>query len=76
VIVALLAPEITIRVQIDRIGKVNIRYSKWILRPEITIIDFFTWFIYQTGRDSSKGLPFLKFTFKDIIPVPISSIII
>jgi hypothetical protein len=74
-IAALLDPEISVRVQTDGAGKVSTRYSKWVLRPEITTTDFFAWFAQQTGRGRSEGPPSLRFTFKDAMPAPTSSTI-
>ncbi|PMD60269.1 uncharacterized protein K444DRAFT_612844 [Hyaloscypha bicolor E] len=74
-IAAVLAPEIAVRVQTDGAGKVSARYSKWVLRPEITTADFFAWFAHQTGRGGSNGPPSLRFTLKDAMPAPTSSTI-
>ncbi len=74
-IAALLAPEISVRVQTDGAGKVSTRYSQWVLRPEITTTDFFAWFAHQTGHGRNEGPPSLTFTFKDAMPVPTSSTI-
>ncbi|RDL31555.1 uncharacterized protein BP5553_09764 [Venustampulla echinocandica] len=62
------APEITVRLQIDRAGKVSNPYNKRVLSPTGT--DFFPWFTSQTGRGGSKGPLSLRFTFKDAMPCP------
>jgi len=71
-----LAPEISVRLQIDGVGKVSVSYSKWVLRPKITSRDFFAWFASQTGRGGNEGPPSLRFTFKDAMPCSMSSTIV
>jgi hypothetical protein len=69
------APEIIIRLQTDGTGKLSNPYEKSVLRPTITVAEFFAWFSSQTGRGGYEGPPFLRFTFKDAIPLPTSSTI-
>ncbi|CZR55541.1 uncharacterized protein PAC_05429 [Phialocephala subalpina] len=66
-------PEITIRLQIDGTGKFSSPYPKSVLRPKITTTEFFSWFSTQTGHCQPHGPRFLKFTFKDAMPVPTST---
>lgn len=66
-------PEITIRLQIDGTGKYSSPYPKSVLRPKITTTEFFSWFATQTGHTQPHGPQFLKFTFKDAMPVPTST---
>jgi hypothetical protein len=70
-----LTPEISVRLQTDGAGRVSDSYSKWVLRPGITSSDFFAWFASQTGRGGDGGPPSLRFTFKDAMPCPMSSMI-
>jgi hypothetical protein len=68
-------PEIIVRLQKDGSGKVSHPYSISVLSPKITAAEFFCWFTNQSGRGHSNVPPTLKFTFKDAMPSPVSSVI-
>jgi hypothetical protein len=68
-------PEIIIRLQADGTGKFSTPHNKSVINPKITATEFFAWFANWTGRGGSDGPPSLRFTFKDAMPVPKSSVI-
>jgi hypothetical protein len=62
--------DIVVRLQKDGKGRFSPSYDKFVLRPKVTIAEFFPWFAKQTGYGGMDGPNFLKFTFKDAMPVP------
>jgi hypothetical protein len=59
-----------VRLQKDGKGRFSPSYDKSVLRPKVTIAEFFSWFAKQTGYGGMEGPSLLKFTFKDAMPVP------
>jgi hypothetical protein len=62
--------DIVVRLQKDGKGRFSSLYDKSVLRPKVTIAEFFSWFAKQTGYGGMEGPSLLKFTFKDAMPVP------
>ena len=66
---------LAVRVQKDARGKFSRRYNSAVLNLRTTNVEFFAWFANQTGHAAPSGPPALKFTFKDAMPTPKSSVI-
>jgi len=66
---------LVVRVQKDARGKFSRRYNSAVLNLRTTNVEFFAWFANQTGHAAPSGPPALKFTFKDAMPTPKSSVI-
>jgi hypothetical protein len=62
--------DIVVRLQKDGKGRFSPSYDKSVLRPKVTIAEFFSWFAKQTGYGGMEGPSLLKFTFKDAMPAP------
>ncbi|CZR64899.1 uncharacterized protein PAC_14799 [Phialocephala subalpina] len=60
--------EITIRLQVDEVGKFSAPYDFSVWRPKIKTTEFFAWFGGQTGRGGANGPQLLAFTLKDAMP--------
>ena len=61
-------PEITLRLQMDEVGKFSGPYNISAWRPNVKTTEFFAWFGSQTGRGGVRGPPLLTFTLKDAMP--------
>ena len=61
-------PEITIRFQMDEVGKFSEPYNISVWGPNVKTTEFFAWFGSQTGRGGVRGPPLLTFTLKDAMP--------
>lgn len=81
-----LAPDIVVRIQISRSGRLSLPYHKDVMRPEVTSEEFFNWFQkeikqaqlnFSSLQRSRFTLPLtqLSFVLKDSMPVPKTGII-
>lgn len=66
---------IVVRLQTDDIGRLSHPYDKFVLGHKYTVAKFFRWFTSETSFGDEEGPLYLKFTFKDVMPVPMSRII-
>jgi hypothetical protein len=62
------SPEVTIRLQMDEVGRFSGPYDISVWRPKVKTTEFFAWFGSQTGRGGARGPPLLTFTLKDAMP--------
>jgi hypothetical protein len=63
-------PDIKVRLQTDRTGKLGLLFDKIVPSPTITNLQFFAWFAIKTGYARPEGPPLLRFMFKDAMPNP------
>lgn len=68
------APEIIILLQ-QSDGRLSEPYSKDVIHPRISSVEFFSWFGTQSGFGTNCLPPELQFTFKDALPAPKSSLV-
>jgi len=50
-------------------------YPRAVLGPKVKNVEFFTWFVKETGFSNPMGPPELMFSFKDALPTPKNNLI-
>ncbi|PVH75954.1 hypothetical protein DL98DRAFT_303838 [Cadophora sp. DSE1049] len=66
---------VVLRLQLDASGKLSHPYDRFVLRDIYTVTQFFEWFAAETTFDIQEGPLYLRFTFRDAMPLPTSRIV-
>lgn len=66
---------VVLRLQVDARGRLSHPYDQFVLRDIYRVTQFFRWFAAETSFDIEEGPLYLRFTFRDTMPLPISRIV-
>ncbi|MAD83612.1 MAG: hypothetical protein CL912_11690 [Deltaproteobacteria bacterium] len=66
---------VVVRLQTDDTGRLSHPYDKFVLGHKYTVARFFSWFTSETSFGAEEGPLYLKFTFMNVMPVPVWRII-